>query len=64
MAPQHAFAPHTFLAKVDTGRTLVAYHAQPPIFTQGEVDDNAREEQASPTVARACAEGLEVLMKK
>ena len=39
MAPQHAFDPHTFLAKVDTGRTLVAYPAPHPIFTQGEVAD-------------------------
>ena len=39
MAPQHAFDPHTFLAKVDTGRTLVAYQAQRPIFAQGEAAD-------------------------
>jgi CRP/FNR family transcriptional regulator, cyclic AMP receptor protein len=39
MAPQHPFDPHTFLAKVDTGRTLVAYQALHPIFTQGEVAD-------------------------
>ena len=39
MAPQHAFDPHTFLAKVDTGRTIVTYQAPHPIFTQGEVAD-------------------------
>ena len=39
MAPQHAFDPHTFLAKVGTGRTLVAYQAQRPIFAQGEAAD-------------------------
>ena len=39
MAPQHAFDPHTFLAKVDTGRTIVTYQAQRPIFAQGEVAD-------------------------
>ena len=39
MASQDAFDPHTFLAKVGTGRTLVAYQAQSPIFTQGEAAD-------------------------
>ena len=39
MAPKRAFDPHTFLAKVGTGRTIVAYHAQRPIFSQGEVAD-------------------------
>ena len=39
MAPQHAFDPHTFLAKVDSGRTIVTYQAQRPIFAQGEVAD-------------------------
>jgi CRP/FNR family transcriptional regulator, cyclic AMP receptor protein len=39
MASKHAFDPHTFLAKVDTGRTLVVSHAPHPIFTQGEVAD-------------------------
>jgi hypothetical protein len=37
MAPKRAFDPHTFLAIVGTGRTIVAYHAQRPIFSQGEV---------------------------
>ena len=39
MAPQHAFDPHTFLAKVGAGRTLVACRAQRPIFAQGEAAD-------------------------
>ena len=39
MTSKRAFDPHTFLAKVDTGRTLVASHAPHPIFTQGEVAD-------------------------
>ena len=39
MALQHAFDPHTFLAKIGTGRTLVTYHAQRPIFAQGEAAD-------------------------
>ena len=39
MAPQHAFDPHTFLAKVGAGRTLVACRAQSPIFAQGEAAD-------------------------
>jgi CRP/FNR family transcriptional regulator, cyclic AMP receptor protein len=39
MAPQHAFDPHTFLAKIGTGRTIVTYQAQRPIFAQGEVAD-------------------------
>jgi hypothetical protein len=32
MAPQDAFDPHTFLAKVGTGQTLVACPKQSPIF--------------------------------
>ena len=39
MAPQYPFDPHTFLAKVGTGRTLVAYQEQRPIFSQGEAAD-------------------------
>jgi CRP/FNR family transcriptional regulator, cyclic AMP receptor protein len=39
MAPQHPFDPHTFLAKVGAGRTLVACQAQRPIFAQGEATD-------------------------
>jgi CRP-like cAMP-binding protein len=39
MAPQPAFDPHTFLAKVGAGRTLVACPAQRPIFTQGDPAD-------------------------
>ena len=39
MAPQPAFDPHTFLAKVGTGRTLVPYPAQRPIFAQGDTAD-------------------------
>jgi CRP/FNR family cyclic AMP-dependent transcriptional regulator len=39
MAPQHPFDPHTFLAKVGAGRTLVACQAQRPIFAQGEAAD-------------------------
>jgi len=39
MAPQHAFDPYTFLAKIGTGRTLVTYQAQRPIFAQGEAAD-------------------------
>jgi CRP/FNR family cyclic AMP-dependent transcriptional regulator len=39
MAPQHAFDPHTFLAKIGTGRTIVTYQAQRPIFAQGEAAD-------------------------
>jgi CRP/FNR family cyclic AMP-dependent transcriptional regulator len=39
MASQHAFDPHTFLAKVGAGRTLVACPKQSPIFTQGEEAD-------------------------
>jgi CRP-like cAMP-binding protein len=39
MADSHAFDPHTFLAKVGTGRTLVACPPQHPIFTQGEAAD-------------------------
>jgi hypothetical protein len=36
MVPQDAFDPHTFLAKVGAGRTLVTCPPQHPIFTQGE----------------------------
>jgi CRP/FNR family transcriptional regulator, cyclic AMP receptor protein len=39
MAPQDAFDPHTFLAKVGAGRMLVACRAQRPIFAQGEAAD-------------------------
>jgi CRP-like cAMP-binding protein len=39
MAHRHAFDPHTFLAKVGAGRTLVACPKQSPIFTQGEAAD-------------------------
>jgi CRP/FNR family transcriptional regulator, cyclic AMP receptor protein len=39
MPPQDTFDSHTFLAKVGTGRTLVAYQEQSPIFTQGEAAD-------------------------
>jgi len=39
MAYQDAFDPHTFLAKVGTGRTLVTYQEQSPIFAQGDTAD-------------------------
>src|SRR5919199_736239 len=39
MAHQHAFDPHTFLAKVGAGRTIVARPPQRPIFAQGEAAD-------------------------
>jgi CRP-like cAMP-binding protein len=39
MAPQHAFDPHMFLAKVGAGRTIVPYQEQRPIFSQGEAAD-------------------------
>jgi len=39
MPPQHPFDPHTFLAKVGTGRTLVACPKESPIFAQGDVAD-------------------------
>ena len=39
MAPQPAFDPHTFLAKVGAGRTLVPYPEQRPIFAQGDTAD-------------------------
>ena len=39
MPPQDTFDSHTFLAKVGTGRTLVAYQEQSSIFTQGEAAD-------------------------
>jgi CRP-like cAMP-binding protein len=39
MAPPPAFDPHTFLAKVGAGRTLVSCPAQRPIFAQGDAAD-------------------------
>lgn len=39
MVPQHAFDPQTFLAKIGTGRTIVACQKQSPIFSQGEAAD-------------------------
>jgi CRP-like cAMP-binding protein len=39
MEPQHSFDPHTFLAHVGAGRTLVACQAQSPIFAQGDAAD-------------------------
>jgi CRP-like cAMP-binding protein len=39
MAPQDTFDSYTFLAKVGTGRTLVAYQEQSLIFSQGEAAD-------------------------
>jgi CRP/FNR family cyclic AMP-dependent transcriptional regulator len=39
MAHQHAFDPHTFLAKVGAGRAIVACQKQSPIFAQGDVAD-------------------------
>jgi CRP/FNR family transcriptional regulator, cyclic AMP receptor protein len=39
MTPQHAFDPHTFLAKIGAGRTVVACQPQSPIFSQGEAAD-------------------------
>jgi CRP/FNR family cyclic AMP-dependent transcriptional regulator len=39
MASQHPFDPQTFLAKVGTGRTLVACPKESPIFAQGDVAD-------------------------
>lgn len=39
MAHQHAFDPHTFLAKVGAGRTIVACQPQNPIFAQGDAAD-------------------------
>jgi CRP/FNR family transcriptional regulator, cyclic AMP receptor protein len=39
MASRHTFDPHTFLAKVGTGRTLVACPKQSPIFAQGDAAD-------------------------
>lgn len=39
MAEQQVFDPQAFLAKVGTGRTVVAYEKQSPIFTQGETAD-------------------------
>lgn len=39
MTPQHTFDPHTFLAKVGAGRTLVACPKQSPIFAQGDAAD-------------------------
>jgi CRP-like cAMP-binding protein len=39
MAHQRVFDPQAFLAKVGAGRTLVTYHEQSPIFTQGNAAD-------------------------
>jgi len=39
MAYQYTFDPHTFLAKVGTGRTLVACPKESPIFAQGDAAD-------------------------
>jgi CRP-like cAMP-binding protein len=39
MASQNSFDPHTFLAKIGTGRTIVACQPQRPIFAQGEAAD-------------------------
>jgi hypothetical protein len=39
MAHQHAFNPHTFLAKVGAGRTIVACQPQSRIFAQGDGAD-------------------------
>jgi hypothetical protein len=39
MAHQRAFDPHTFLAKVGAGRTIVACQQQSPIFAQGDAAD-------------------------
>ena len=39
MAPQDAFDPHTFLAQIGAGRTIVAYRPHSPIFAQGDVAD-------------------------
>jgi CRP/FNR family cyclic AMP-dependent transcriptional regulator len=39
MASPHPFDPHTFLAKIGTGRTLVACQKHSPIFAQGEAAD-------------------------
>jgi len=39
MAEQQAFDPQMFLAKVGTGRMVVAYPKQHPVFTQGEAAD-------------------------
>jgi CRP-like cAMP-binding protein len=39
MAHQHPFDPHTFLAKVGAGRTIVACRPQSTIFAQGEAAD-------------------------
>jgi len=39
MEPQHSFEPHTFLAHVGAGRTIVACQAQSPIFAQGDAAD-------------------------
>ena len=36
MALQHSFDPHTFLRHVDSGRTIVTYQQQSPIFAQGD----------------------------
>ena len=39
MESQHTFDPLMFLAKVDTGRTIVACQARRPVFSQGEAAD-------------------------
>jgi CRP-like cAMP-binding protein len=39
MAPQHAFDPQTFLARIGAGRTIMACQKQSPIFSQGEAAD-------------------------
>lgn len=39
MEPQHSFNPHTFLAQVGAGRTIVACQAQSRIFAQGDAAD-------------------------
>jgi CRP/FNR family cyclic AMP-dependent transcriptional regulator len=39
MAELQAFDPQMFLAKVGTGRTVVAYQKQRSVFTQGEAAD-------------------------
>jgi len=39
MESQHSFDPHTFLAHVGAGRTIVACQAQSPIFAQGDTAD-------------------------
>ena len=63
MAQQPAFDLHTFIAKVDTGSTLMACHKQHPIFTQGEASDAVfyiQEGQVKLTVVSA--QGKEAVM--